>query len=128
MSSYDRKQAARISCKFELQGTQALIHKERDSLIITQIKTHRLLDMLAHWEPLDESFPEMEDAPPQERDLFCWQCLPEWPGEVHRIAALEEAVVGQTTKPRSARGEIIHKKGWLPRGLEVGTEICMFSA
>ena len=65
-----RNQAVRIPREFELQGTQALIRKEGDSLIITPIKTHRLLDMLARWEALDESFPEMEDAPLQKRDLF----------------------------------------------------------
>ena len=65
-----RNQAVRIPREFELQGTQALIRKEGDSLIITPIKTHRLIDMLAGWEPLDEDFPEVEDAPPQVRDLF----------------------------------------------------------
>ena len=65
-----RNQVIRIPREFELQGTQALIRKEGDSLIITPIKTHRLLDTPARWEPLDEDFPEVKDAPPQVRDLF----------------------------------------------------------
>lgn len=65
-----RNQAVRIPREFELEGTRALMRKEGDSLIITPVKTHRLLDMLARWEPLEEDFPEVEDAPPQVRDLF----------------------------------------------------------
>ena len=65
-----RNQAVRIPREFELQGTEAMIRKEGDSLIITPIRSNRLLDMLARWEPLDEDFPEVEDAPPQVRDFF----------------------------------------------------------
>ena len=65
-----RNQAVRIPREFELEGTQALMRKEGDSLIITPVKSHRLLDMLARWEPLEEDFPKVEDVPPQERDVF----------------------------------------------------------
>ena len=54
-----RNQAVRIPREFELQGSQALIRKEGNSLVITPIKTHRLIDMLAGREPLDENFPEV---------------------------------------------------------------------
>ena len=60
----------RIPREFELEGTQALMRKEGDSLVITPIRTNRLLDMLARWEPLGEDLPAMEDLPPQERDTF----------------------------------------------------------
>ena len=65
-----RNQAVRIPREFELQGTQATIRKEGDSLIITPIRSKRLFDMLARWEPLDEDFPEVEDTPPQVRAIF----------------------------------------------------------
>ena len=65
-----RNQAVRIPREFELAGTQALMRKEGDSLVITPIKTSRLLDLLAGWQPLAEDFPDAEDLPPQERDLF----------------------------------------------------------
>jgi antitoxin VapB len=65
-----RNQAVRIPREFELEGSQALMRKEGDSLIITPIKTSRLLAMLAEWEPLEEDFPEVDDLPTQERDIF----------------------------------------------------------
>ncbi len=65
-----RNQAVRIPREFELQGTQALMRKDGDSLVITPIKANRLVELLATWEPLDEDFPEVEDSPPQERDIF----------------------------------------------------------
>lgn len=65
-----RNQAVRIPREFELQGSQALMRKDGDSLVITPIKTNRLLEMLARWEPLEEDFPDLEDQPPQSRELF----------------------------------------------------------
>ena len=65
-----RNQAVRIPREFELQGTQALMRKDGDSLVITPIKANRLVELLATWEPLNEDFPEVEDSPPQERDIF----------------------------------------------------------
>ena len=65
-----RNQAVRIPREFELAGTQALMRKDGDSLVITPIKKSRLLDLLAAWQPLAEGLPEAEDLPPQERDLF----------------------------------------------------------
>jgi antitoxin VapB len=65
-----RNQAVRIPREFEMEGSQALMRKEGDSLVITPIKTNRLLAMLAEWEPLEEDFPEVDDLPMQERDIF----------------------------------------------------------
>jgi antitoxin VapB len=62
-----RNQAVRIPREFELEGTEVLMRKEGDRLILTPIRRHRLLDLLASWEPLDEGLPEVEDLPPQER-------------------------------------------------------------
>ena len=65
-----RNQAVRIPREFELAGTQALMRKDGDSLVITPIKTSRLLDLLAGWQTLAEGVPVVEDLPPQARDLF----------------------------------------------------------
>ena len=62
-----RNQAVRIPREFELEGTEVLMRKEGDRLILTPIRKNRLLDLLASWTPLDEGVPEVEDRPPQER-------------------------------------------------------------
>ncbi|MFM2450966.1 MAG: hypothetical protein RIS44_3416 [Pseudomonadota bacterium] len=46
------------------------MRKEGDSLIITPIKSHRLLELLAQWEPLAEEFELPDDPAPKERDFF----------------------------------------------------------
>jgi antitoxin VapB len=65
-----RNQAVRIPREFELEGHQALMRKEGDNLVITPIKLHRLLELLAQWEPLADEFERPDDPAPQERDLF----------------------------------------------------------
>jgi antitoxin VapB len=65
-----RNQAVRIPREFELEGTEVLVRKEGDQLILTPIRKNRLLALLASWEPLDEELPEAEDPPPQEREEF----------------------------------------------------------
>lgn len=63
-----RNQAVRIPREFEMEGSEVLIRQEGDSLILTPIRKNRLRDLLASWEPLDESVPEVEDLPPQARE------------------------------------------------------------
>ena len=63
-----RNQAVRIPREFEMQGTEVLMRKEGDRLILTPIRKNRLLDLLASWAPLDEGLPDVEDTPPQARD------------------------------------------------------------
>ncbi len=65
-----RNQAVRIPREFEMEGTEVLMRKEGDRLILTPIRKNRLLDLLASWEPLDEGLPDVEDSPPQTRDGF----------------------------------------------------------
>ena len=62
-----RNQAVGIPREFELEGTEVLMRKEGDRLILTPIRKNRLLDLLASWTPLDEGLTEAEDLPPQER-------------------------------------------------------------
>lgn len=63
-----RNQAVRIPREFEMEGTEVLMRKEGDRLILTPIRKNPLLDLLASWEPLDEGLPEGEDTPPQIRE------------------------------------------------------------
>ena len=65
-----RNQAVLIPREFELEGTEVLMRKEGDRLILTPIRKNRLLDLLATWEPLDEGLPDVEDSPPQTRDVL----------------------------------------------------------
>ena len=63
-----RNQAVRIPREFEMEGTEVLMRKDGDRLILTPIRKNRLQDLLASWEPLDEALPDVEDKPPQRRD------------------------------------------------------------
>lgn len=65
-----RNQAVRIPREFEMQGTEVLMRKDGDSLILTPIRKNGLLDLLASWAPLDEGLPDVEELPPQTRDTL----------------------------------------------------------
>jgi antitoxin VapB len=65
-----RSQAVRIPREFELAGTEVLMNKEGDRLVLTPLRTNRLADLLASWEPLDDGLPEAEDLPPQARETI----------------------------------------------------------
>lgn len=60
-----RNQALRIPREFELDGDEAIIRKEGERLIVEPIRKGRLLALLATLDPLDESYPDVdEDLPP----------------------------------------------------------------
>lgn len=62
-----RNQAIRIPREFELEGTRVTIRKEGNSLVIESLPSGKsLLDLLAGWDALDESLPEISDPPPAE--------------------------------------------------------------
>ena len=56
-----RNQALRIPRDLELEGTEAIIRKEGDRLIVEPVRKCRLLVLLAMLEPLDESFPDVDE-------------------------------------------------------------------
>ncbi len=56
-----RNQALRIPREFELEGEEAVIHKEGDRLIVEPIRKGKLLALLATLDPLTESFPNIDD-------------------------------------------------------------------
>lgn len=65
-----RNQALRIPREFELEGEEALIHKEGDRLIVEPIRKGRLLKLLASLPPLTESFPDIDDDLPSVNDVL----------------------------------------------------------
>lgn len=66
-----RNQAVRIPREFELPGEEAIIRQEGDRLVIEPIKPKRSLrEILATLEPIDEEFPEIDDAPVTGEDIF----------------------------------------------------------
>jgi antitoxin VapB len=64
-----RNQALRIPREFELEGDDAIIHKEGDRLIIEPLRKGHLLSLLATLEPLEESFPDVDKTLPELDDV-----------------------------------------------------------
>lgn len=58
-------QALRIPRDLELPGSEAMIHKEGDRLIVEPVPKTSLLTLLASWEPIEERLPEFEDHLPE---------------------------------------------------------------
>lgn len=66
----NRNQAIRIPVEFELPGTEAVIHREGDRLVIEPVRRKGLAALLDSWEPMTETFPEIADPPPAPKDVF----------------------------------------------------------
>jgi antitoxin VapB len=64
-----RNQALRIPREFELEGDEAIIRKEGDRLIVEPVRKGRLLALLARLQPLEESFPDMDEGLPPLDDV-----------------------------------------------------------
>lgn len=64
-----RNQALRIPREFELEGEEAIIHKEGDRLIVEPIRKGKLLALLATLDPLTESFPDIDEDLPSLDDV-----------------------------------------------------------
>ena len=65
-----RNQALRIPREFELEGNEAVIRKDGNRLIIEPVPKKSLLELLATWEPMEDDFPEIQDAPVEAEDIF----------------------------------------------------------
>lgn len=66
----NRNQAVRIPVEFELPGTEAIISRDGDRLIIEPVKKMGLAALLDSWEPMDEELPETDDPPAEAEDIF----------------------------------------------------------
>lgn len=64
-----RNQAIRIPRELELSGSEAVIQRDGNRLIIEPVESTSLLDLLASWEPLDVDFPEVADKKPDPVEL-----------------------------------------------------------
>jgi antitoxin VapB len=64
-----RSQAVRIPREFELPGDEAIMRQEDGKLIIEPIKPKSLLALLATLDPIDESFPTIDDPAPDDFTL-----------------------------------------------------------
>ncbi len=64
-----RNQAVRIPRDFELEGTEAILRREGDCLIIEPVRKGRLLDLLARLSPLPDEFPDVDDTLPPLDDV-----------------------------------------------------------
>jgi antitoxin VapB len=64
-----RNQAVRIPREFELPGEDAILRKEGERLILEPAPPPSLLAVLATLKPLDEEFPVVNDASPDDVDL-----------------------------------------------------------
>lgn len=70
-----RNQAVRIPREFELNGTEVLVIKDGERLILEPIRPRgRLLAVLAEMEPLAEEFPDLDEGlgPPEDSALSSW--------------------------------------------------------
>lgn len=65
-----RNQAVRIPVEFELPGSEAVMHREGDRLVIEPVRKRGLIALLGAMKPIEEPFPEIDDpAPAPERVL-----------------------------------------------------------
>lgn len=65
-----QNQALRIPKEFELEGSEAIIHKDGNRLIVEPIKRTSLLELLASWDPLDDDLPEIPDTKIEAEEIF----------------------------------------------------------
>jgi len=56
-----RNQALRIPREYELDGEEAIIRKEGDRLIVEPIRKGRLMALLSAMQPLEDTFPDVDD-------------------------------------------------------------------
>lgn len=66
-----RSQAVRIPRDFELEGSEAIIRKEGDRLILEPVTgKNRLIEVLKTLCPIPDPLPTVEDPPPPAEQVF----------------------------------------------------------
>jgi antitoxin VapB len=56
--------------EFELPGSEAIISRDGDRLVIEPVRSKGLAALLDSWEPLTEEFPQIADPPPTPEGIF----------------------------------------------------------
>jgi antitoxin VapB len=56
-----RNQAVRIPVEFELPGSEAIMHRDGDRLVIEAVGKRGLVALLKTMTPLEEGIPEIDD-------------------------------------------------------------------
>jgi antitoxin VapB len=59
-----RNQAVRIPVEFELPGSEAIMHRDGERLVIEPVRKRGLVALLKTMKPLQEEFPEIDDPVP----------------------------------------------------------------
>ena len=66
-----RNQAVRIPREFEMEGSEAIIRKEGNRLILEPLDgKNRLVELLKTLSPIEDEFPDIEDQPPPDEKIF----------------------------------------------------------
>ena len=65
-----RNQAVRIPVEFELPGDEAIMHRDGDRLMIEPVRKRGLVALLNTMRPLEERFPEIDDAVPAPENVL----------------------------------------------------------
>jgi antitoxin VapB len=65
-----RNQAVRIPVEFELPGTDAIMFREGDRIVIEPARKPGLAALLESWADMSEEFPEIEDPAPEAEEIF----------------------------------------------------------
>jgi antitoxin VapB len=65
-----RNQAVRIPVEFELPGSEAIMHRDGDRLVIEPVRKRGLVALLKTMTPLEESIPEIDDPVPAPEKLL----------------------------------------------------------
>ena len=64
-----RNQALRIPKELELEGNEAIIRKEGNTLIIEPLRKVNLIALLDSWNTLEEEFPDVDEGLPPADDI-----------------------------------------------------------
>ena len=59
-----RNQAVRIPVEFELPGSEAIMHRDGDRLVIEPVRKRGLVALLKTMQPVEDRFPDIDDPVP----------------------------------------------------------------
>ena len=65
-----RNQAVRIPVEFELPGSEAIMHRDGDRLVIEPVRKRGLIALLKTMKPLQEEFPGIDDPIPAPKKVL----------------------------------------------------------